>query len=42
MNQPSSGMRNLEVRLSVSNNGQRINLADSEMIGQDLRKQLKE
>ena len=41
MNQPSSGMRNPEVRLSVSDNGQRIHPVDSEMIGQDLWKQLK-
>ena len=41
MNQPSSGIRNPEVRLSVSDNGQRIHPADSEMIGQDLWKQLK-
>ena len=41
MNQPSSGIRNPEVRLPVSNNGQRIHPADSEMIGQDLWKQLK-
>ena len=41
MNQPSSGIRNLEVRLSVSDNGQRIHPADSEIIGQDLWKQLK-
>ena len=41
MNQPSSGIRNPEVRLSVSDNGQRIHPVDSEMIGQDLWKQLK-
>ena len=41
MNQPSSGIRNPEVRLSVSDNGQRIHPADSEMIGRDLWKQLK-
>ena len=41
MNQPSSGICNPEVRLSVSDNGQRIHPANSEMIGQDLWKQLK-
>ena len=41
MNQPSSGIHNPEVRLSVSDNGQSIHPADSEMIGQDLWKQLK-
>ena len=41
MNRPSSGIRHPEVRLSVSDNGQRIYPADSEMIGQDLWKQLK-
>ena len=41
MNQPSSGIRNPKIRLPVSDNGQRIHPADSEMIGQDLWKQLK-
>ena len=41
MDQASSGICNPEVRLSVSDNGQRIHPADSEMIGQDLWKQLK-
>ena len=41
MNQPSSGIRNPEVRLFVSDNGQRIHPTDSKIIGQDLWKQLK-
>ena len=39
--QPSSGIRNSETRLFASDNGQRGHPADSEMIGQDLWKQLK-
>ena len=38
--QPSSGIRNSETRLFASDNGQRGHPADSEMIGQDLWKQL--
>ena len=39
--QPSSGIRNSETRLFASDNGQRGHPVDSEMIGQDLWKQLK-
>ena len=39
--QPSSGMRNSETRLFASDKGQRVHQVDSEMIGQDLWKQLK-
>ena len=39
--QPSSGMCNSETRLFASDNGQRGHPVDSEMIGQDLWKQLK-
>ena len=39
--QPSSGMRNSETRLFASDKGQRVHPVDSEMIGQDLWKQLK-
>ena len=38
--QPSSGMRNPEIKLFASDNGQRIHPVD-EMIGQDLWKQVK-
>ena len=39
--QPSSGIRNSETRSFASDNGQRGHPVDSEMIGQDLWKQLK-
>ena len=39
--QPSSGILNSETRLSVSDNRLKVHSADSEMIGQDLWKQLK-
>ena len=39
--QPSSGKCNSETRLFVSDNGPKVHSADSEMIGQDLWKQLK-
>lgn len=39
--QPSSGILNSETRLSVSDNRLKVHSADSEIIGQDLWKQLK-
>ena len=39
--QPSSGILNSETRLSLSDNRLKVRSADSEMIGQDLWKQLK-
>ena len=39
--QPSSGKRNSETRLFASDKGQRVHQVDSEIIGQDLWKQLK-
>ena len=39
--QPSSGMHNSETRLFASDKGERVHQVDSEMIDQDLWKQLK-